>query len=162
MRDIWYAFLVTGLRKSELAGLQFSQEFLDWEAREIMVPAWLAKNGVDRRIPMDNELFEILRRLEAARGKRKRGKDRGPVTNERVEARFTRDHVFVSEASTPLGHRGNLRRAFVACLSRAGIERQTFDADGRLVEHVDLHSLRRTFATNLIVAVPTRRVCKNC
>jgi integrase len=31
-RDIWYAFLVTGLRKSELAGLQFTNEFLDWEA----------------------------------------------------------------------------------------------------------------------------------
>jgi hypothetical protein len=27
---------------------------------------------------------------------------------------------------------------------------QTLDSDGRAVEHVDLHSLRRTFATNLI------------
>ena len=53
-REIWYAFLVTGLRKSELAGLQFTGEFLDWDAREIIIPPWLAKNGVQRRIPMDD------------------------------------------------------------------------------------------------------------
>src|SRR5262249_61891017 len=53
LRDIWYAFLVTGLRKSELAGLQFTGEFLDWEAREIIVPGWLAKNGISHSIPMD-------------------------------------------------------------------------------------------------------------
>src|SRR5262249_15561637 len=29
---IWYAFLVTGIRKSELAGLQFTPEFLDWDS----------------------------------------------------------------------------------------------------------------------------------
>src|SRR5262249_39549068 len=62
-RDIWYAFLVTGLRKGELAGLQFTPEFLDWENREVIVPAWLAKNGVQRRIPMDDGLHEILKRL---------------------------------------------------------------------------------------------------
>jgi hypothetical protein len=44
-----------------------------------------------------------------------------------------------------------LWRAFVGCLKRAGIERQTFGPDGRLLEHVDMHSLRWTFATSLIV-----------
>jgi site-specific recombinase XerD len=37
------------------------------------------------------------------------------------------------------------------CCSRAGIETTTHDSEGRLVEHVDVHSLRRTFVTNLIV-----------
>src|SRR5262249_17243586 len=73
-RDIWYAFLVTGLRKSELAGLQFTPEFLDWESREIIVPDWLAKNGVARRIPMDDRLHDILRRLEAGRMDRQPGR----------------------------------------------------------------------------------------
>jgi integrase len=152
-RDLWYAFLVTGLRKSELAGLQFSGEFLDWEAREVIVPAWLAKNGVSRRIPMDDGLFALLRRLEDERKDRQPGVGCGPVGTAQVQARFSRDHIFVTTQNTPRGrHKGNLWRAFVGCLKRAGIERQTFSADGRLVEHVDLHSLRRTFATSLIVS----------
>jgi integrase len=150
-RDVWYAFLVTGLRKGELAGLQFSDEFLDWESREIIVPAWLAKNGLRRRIPMDDELHRILRRLEAGRTERQPGKGRGKINAGQVAARFSRDHIFVTTANTPLDHKGNLWRAFTACLKRAGIERQSFGPDGRVLEHVDLHSLRRTFATSLIV-----------
>ena len=151
-RDIWYAFLVTGLRKSELAGLQFTSEFLDWESRDIIVPAWLAKNGTCRRIPIDDKLYAILRRLEKGRGARQPGKGRGRIGTEQVQARFSRDHIFVTTENTPLDHKGNLWRTFVACLKRADIERQTFDREGRLVEHVDLHSLRRTFATSLIVS----------
>ncbi len=150
-RDIWYAFLVTGLRKSELAGLQFTGEFLNWEAREIIVPGWLAKNGVERRIPMDDRLHDIIRRLEAGRNDRQPGKGRGRVSAEQVKARFTRDHIFVTTENTPLDHKGNLWRTFVSSLEKANIERQTFGPDGRLTEHVDLHSLRRTFATSLIV-----------
>jgi hypothetical protein len=36
------------------------------------------------------------------------------------------------------------------CCARADIPTETLGTDGRAVEHVDLHSLRRTFATNLI------------
>jgi integrase len=150
-RDIWYAFLVTGLRKGELVGLRFTPEFLDWESHEVVVPDWLAKNGVARRIPMDDQLVGIVRRLEVARRDRKPGKRRGRVSLERVQARFTQDHVFVTTQNTPLDHKGNLYRAFMRCLALASIPPRTFDANGRLREHVDLHSLRRTFATNLIV-----------
>jgi integrase len=151
-RDIWYAFLVTGMRKSELAGLQFTPEFLDWDNREVIVPAWLAKNGVRRRIPMDEGLYAILRRLEAEREARRPGKGRGRVSAAQVQARFSRDHVFVTKENTPLDHKGNLWRALMRCLGKAGIERETYGPDGRLLEHVDLHSLRRTFATSLIVS----------
>ncbi len=83
-RDVWYAFLVTGLRKSELASLEFSGEFLDWEAREVIVPAWLAKNGVQRRIPMDDQLHDIIRRQGGAAARQGAGEGdgrprRGPV-----------------------------------------------------------------------------------
>jgi integrase len=151
-RDIWYAFLVTGLRKSELAGLQFSGEFLDWESREIIIPDWLAKNGVSRRIPMDDRLHGIIRRLEDGRAARQPGKGRGRIGTAQVQARFSRDYIFVTTENTPLDHKGNLWRAFVGCLKRAGIDRQSFGPDGRVLEHVDVHSLRRTFATSLIVA----------
>jgi integrase len=68
-----------------------------------------------------------------------------------VQARFTRDHIFTTTSNTPLDHKGALWRAFVGCLAGAGIERQTFDRSGRVVDHIDLHSLRRTFATSLMV-----------
>jgi integrase len=151
-RDIWYAFLTTGLRKSELAGLQFTSEFLDLPARELIIPPWLAKNGIGRRIPMDDGLYEIIKRLEAGRAARQPGKGRGKISAAQVQARFTRDYIFVTTENTPLDHKGNLWRAFVSCLKKAKIERQTFSPDGRLLEHVDIHSMRRTFATSLIVS----------
>jgi len=140
------------MRRAELAGLQFSGEFLDWEAREVIVPAWLAKNGLQRRIPMDDGLHDTLRRLEAERADRKPGKGRGRVSAAQVQALFSRDHVFVTTQNTPLKHKGNLWRAFIRCLGLAEIERKTYGPDGRLLEHVDVHSLRRTFATSLIVS----------
>src|SRR5262249_31868024 len=73
-RNIWYALLVTGLRKGELAALQFTPEFLDWEGREIIIPERVAKNGVRRRIPMDADLYAIIKRLETERTDRQPGK----------------------------------------------------------------------------------------
>src|SRR5262245_9426850 len=40
----------------------------------------------------------------------------------------------------------------MSCCGKAGIVTKATDAEGRVVEHVDVHSLRRTFATNLIAA----------
>jgi site-specific recombinase XerD len=57
--------------------------------------------------------------------------------------------VFVNTQNTPLLQR-NLYRKFLACCKKAKVERATFSADGQLVSHVDLHSMRVTFATNLI------------
>src|SRR3712207_8979619 len=46
-RDVWYAFLTTGMRKSELAALRFSD--LDFENREVTVRGGVAKNHKERR-----------------------------------------------------------------------------------------------------------------
>src|SRR5262245_64053092 len=69
-----------------------------------------------------------------------------------IAARFRPDLVFVTTANTPLHHRSNLDNSFISCCKRAGIQTKTVNAEGRLVEHVDVHSLRRTFATNLIAS----------
>ena len=37
------------------------------------------------------------------------------------------------------------------CCRLAGIQTRTLDSEGREIDHVDVHSCRRTFATNLIV-----------
>ncbi len=145
-RPIWYAFLVSGLRRDEIVDLVFSD--VDWENRELVVRRGTAKNHTVRRVPIDDELYEILQAQRAASKGRVPGVRGGCLATARITERFSRQHVFVTAQSTPLG--GNLYREFMRTCRRAGIETQTFDAKGALVEHVDLHSLRRTFATNLI------------
>ncbi len=70
-----------------------------------------------------------------------------------VQRKLTRDHVFVSNENTPLTHRSGLYHAFMRCCARAGIQTKTLDHEGKVVEHVDVHSLRRTFASDLILNV---------
>jgi integrase len=148
-RDIWYAFLVTGLRRSELTSLTFND--IDWQGRELIVRGEVAKNHRERRIPIDDGLWDILKRQEAGRKDRKPGKGKTARVTEQIRERFTRDHVFVTVTNTPLDQRSNLYVTFIRWCKKAGIPTKTVNAAGRVVEHVDIHSFRRTFATNLIV-----------
>jgi integrase len=147
-RDIWYAYLVTGMRRMELATLTFRD--VDKDNRELIVRASIAKNGRERRIPIEGGLWEILLRQEADRASRHPGGGRTAEVPASVRAKFSRDHVFISTSHTPLTHRSNVYKTFIRCCRKARIQVETFDHEGRQVEHVDIHSLRRTFATNLI------------
>jgi integrase len=147
-RDIWYAFLVTGMRKNELASLTFAD--IDWEAREIVVQRGIAKNHNARRIQIDNGLWPILCRQRDESKARQPGKGRTAEITARVRARFTRDHVFTTTQNTPLTHGSGLYHAFIRCCRLAGVETRREDDQGREIDHVDVHSLRRTFATDLI------------
>jgi integrase len=149
MRDVWYTLLVTGIRLNELAQLRFSN--IDWEARELIVLPTVAKNHKPRRIPIDDQLYTILQNRLQERDGRQPGKGRNPRDRARTQARFTREHVFVTGQNTPFTNRGPIYRAFIRCCKRGGIDYRTFDDAGGVVEHVDIHSLRRTFATDLIV-----------
>jgi integrase len=149
-RDIWYAFLVTGMRKAELAALTFAD--VDWLNRELIVRGSVAKNHKERRIPIDRGLWEVLCRQRDTRDQRQPGKAQSPLLTPRVQERFSREHVFVGKANTLLDQKSNVYHAFLRCCDRANIPTQTVNADGHLVDHVDVHSLRRTFATNLIVS----------
>jgi integrase len=148
-RDIWYALGVTGMRVSELARLEFTGEFLDWDNREIIVPKWLSKNRVERRIPIDDHLFEIIQNQEAWRLNREPGRGRNKRDTAKVQAKFTRDRIFVTTENTQL-QRTNLYRTFIRCCEKAEIPTKSYDMEGRLLTHVDLHSLRRTFITDAI------------
>jgi len=68
-----------------------------------------------------------------------------------LRRRFSREHVFISRDNTPLTESALLYAALVRHCNAAGIESRRLDADGREIDHVDVHSLRRTFATELIV-----------
>ena len=126
--DVWYAFLVTGMRQTELISLRFAD--VDWQAREVIVQRGIAKNHTPRRIPIDNGLWEIL--------------------SQRREGRDDQARVFTNVRGGALS-RGPVYRCFIRCCHRAGIQTRTVDGDGHEIDHVDVHSLRKTFATNLIV-----------
>src|SRR5262249_14109958 len=49
-RDVWFAYLVTGMRKMELGNLLFAD--IDWDSREIVVRGSRAKNHQQRRMPI--------------------------------------------------------------------------------------------------------------
>jgi integrase len=149
-RDVWYAFLVTGLRCNELASLRFSD--IDWENRELVVQRGIAKNHNARRIPIEDGLWEILRRQRDRREDRRPGQapSHGSKIDAIVRLRFTTEHVFTTGAWTVLTQRVMLKELIRHC-RKAGIQTETRDPQGNVVEHVDLHGLRRTFATTLIV-----------
>jgi len=125
-RDAWYTFLVTGMRVGELIELRFSD--VDWDSRELMIHRAITKNHRPRRVPIDRALWELL--------------------CQRRETRGEHDYVFTNIRGGPL-RRASLYRCFIRCCKRAGIK--VVDDKGHERKHVDIHSLRGTFATNLIV-----------
>jgi integrase len=145
-RDIWYAYLTTGVRLAELMGLTFDD--IDWESREVIVRPHKAKARRERRIPIDDGLWNVLKRQDAGRAERKPSARtaRGRPLSELLTTR----HVFTSRERTPL-LRSSVYGSLMRCCKKAGIATETFDAEGQPLEHVDVHSLRRTFATELIV-----------
>lgn len=125
--DVWYAFLVTGMREGELIALRLAD--IDWETRELTVRRGIAKNHRPRRIPIDRELWDLL--------------------CQRREEDDPEAHAFPRRQGGGLS-RNTVYQAFVNCCRKAGIQIRREGPEGQ-VEHVDVHSLRRTFATNLIV-----------
>lgn len=146
--DIWRAFLLTGMRKEELASLTFRD--IDWNGDAVVVRRRVAKNHTERRIPIHRDLRPILERQIAECGDRARGTAKTAKIEVVVKARFTQEHVFVTTQNTPLSHRSGLYHAFIRCCRLARIETRTLRPDGKEIDHVDLHSLRRTFATVLL------------
>jgi integrase len=98
-----------------------------------------AKSKKPREIPLDDETLDILAKLREA------AKQRQPVEgvtleqSEQQKANFSREHVFVTKANTPL--RNNLLKRFYSTCKRANID-GAYPNGG-----VDIHSLRGTFIT---------------
>jgi integrase len=145
-RDVWYAYLVTGMRLRELCRLTFDD--IDWEAREIIVRPHKAKGKRERRIPIDDGLWDVLKRQEAGRPARKPSERW--AFGRPLRGRFSDRHVFVGRESTPFSG-STVYQSFMHYCRKAGVVTEALDAEGLLLEHVDVHSLRRTFATDLIV-----------
>ncbi len=130
----------------ELIRLTFDD--IDWEACELVLRAHKTKGKRERRIPLDARLADILKRLDAERVARKPSER--SAFGRPLADRFSDQRVFVTRNCLPMSG-GTVYRTLVGCCRKAGIPIQTLDSEGQPLEHVDVHSLRRTFATDLIV-----------
>lgn len=130
----------------ELANLLFTD--IDWDSKEIIVRETLTKNSTARRIPIDEILYEILIQQRKAASKRMPGTWANQKTTERIKERFSKKHIFVTTANTPLGN--NIYRSLIGICKKCDISVKTTDGHGNVIEVVVLHSTRHTFATDLI------------
>lgn len=137
LKPVWRMFMVTGLRRGELVGLRFSD--VDFERKTVTVRASAAKSHREREIPLDDTVLGLLRELRDAAKRRCPIEGSTPKMTAQQAAAFTTDHVFVTQANTPL--RNNLLSRFYAICKRAGI------AGAERNGSVDIHSLRVTFTT---------------
>lgn len=127
-RPIWFAFLTTGLRRSELVELRWKD--VDLEAGELRVRPEVAKTRKGRSIPMPGE-------LRAALADMREGRTPEP-----------QEHVFVNGAGRPW--RNNLLKRLKKCLGYAGISAKGVDLHalrytyGTLLYHngVDIKTLQ--------------------
>ena len=104
--------------------------------------AEMAKNHKAREIPLGDTMLAMLAELRDAAGHRRPVEGLTPSATARQAALFTRDHVFVTRANTPL--KNNLLQRFYAVCDKAGID------DAHPGGNVDLHSLRVTCATLML------------
>lgn len=124
---IWAMFLGTGLRKNELSELLWTDIRFDHQPALLTVRSEISKNGEEDVLPLPDEL---TRRLVAHKQFVER---RAKLLQQKLPQR-----MFTTRAGTNLYQ--NLLRNFYSCLKRAQIDPQG----------VDLHSLRKTYITDLI------------
>jgi integrase len=137
LRPVWRMFMCTGIRKAELVGLTFND--VDFERRVITISAEQSKNHKAREIPLDDGVHEMVCALRESAKHRRAMPGYTTKQTEQQARSFTRDHVFVTKANTPLRH--NLLLRFYAICKKADIEGA--EPGGS----VDIHSLRVTFTT---------------
>ncbi len=129
LKPVWRMFCCTGIRKGELVAMLFDD--VDWERGCVTVRASTAKNHKSREIPLDDILLATLAEL------REQAQHRQP--HKRHPGKFSREHVFVTNANTPWYN--NLLTRFYTVCRRAGIEGAYPGGS------VDIHALRGTFTS---------------
>jgi len=121
LKDIYFTFLQTGMRKAELENLEWSD--IDLRRKSISIrrkPGWQPKTG-ERDIPVSALLLMVLKRLH---GINRRG----------LNSRW----VFCENGGRQLTTK--LRERLIGVATRAGI-----------ADFTSVHSLRHTFASQLVM-----------
>lgn len=137
LRPVWLTYMTTGARRSELVEMQFQD--IDFARKVWTIPASVTKDREEREIPLDDTVLEVIARLRELAKHRKPVPGSTPKQTAQQAARFSKTHVFVTHANTPL--RNNLLKRFYAICKRAGIEGAETGGS------VDIHALRVSFIT---------------
>ncbi|HWA98248.1 MAG TPA: site-specific integrase, partial [Pirellulales bacterium] len=137
LKPVWRMFMCTGIRRSELVELRFAD--VDFDRRVVVISAARAKNRRAREIPLDDTIVAELQTLRDQAKARTPAKGTTVTQTASQAAAFSREHVFVTQANTPL--RNNLLKRFYAICKKAGIDGA--EPGGS----IDIHSLRVSFAT---------------
>lgn len=134
---VWKTLMTTGIRRSELVNMKFRD--IDFDRKLLVIPASTAKNHRAREVPLDDEVLTEIAALRDAAQKRRPTPGQTAKQTKQQLASFSKEHVFVTKANTPL--KNNLLTRFYAICKRAGI-----DGAARC-GNVDLHALRVSFIT---------------
>ena len=121
LRNIFYVFLNTGMRKAELENLEWAD--IDFRRRKIKIRRkefWNPKTG-EREIPMNQGTWDLLKKLKAE-------SDKGLQSN------------FVFPAKDGGKIKEKLRRQLIRIAEKAKIKDLT-----------KIHSLRHTYASHLVM-----------
>ena len=137
LRSVWRVLMTTGLRRGELVNLTFSD--VDLDRKVAIIRAEVAKNHKLREVPLDDIAVAEIAALKEQAEHRQPVAGKTSALTRRQLAKFSKQHVFVTRANTPL--KNHLLKRFYAVCRRAGI------TDAKPNGSVDLHSLRVTFIT---------------
>jgi integrase len=137
LKPVWRMLACSGIRKGELVGMTFDD--VDFEGRSVTIKAGSSKTHKPREIPLDDTMLAMLQALKDQAGDRQPVAGKSERETAAQAASFSRKHVFVTKANTPM--KNNLLTRFYGIAKRAGI------ADARHGGSVDIHSLRVTFTT---------------
>jgi len=121
LRDIFYVFLNTGMRKAELENLEWSD--IDFRRKKIKIQRkefWKPKTG-EREIPMNQGTYDLLRSLK-----------------EKNQKELKSNFIFPAKDGGKIKEK--LRRQLIKIAKKSKIEDLT-----------KLHSLRHTYASHLVM-----------
>ncbi len=128
---MWWAFLETGARWSEMTSTRWTD--LDCERRTLVLRAETTKSKRRRVIPLRQKMIDLLQGVRVLHEKMAGG-EVSPS-----------DEIFLSPEGVPWCHATrNVMRIFDRVLARAKIAR--VDGEGR---KLDIHALRHTFGSRL-------------
>ena len=133
--DVVFAGLTTGLRRGNLAKLQWNH--IDFKNQMLEIPASIMKTKKALNVPINNDLFELLKTRYEENKKLKKPSIHVFALKENISGRKRNiEKWYLSRGSV-------IYRAFRKAVARAKLSKP---------KEINFHSLRKTFATTLLNA----------
>ncbi len=114
IKPVFRLFLTAGVRSGEARNLLFSD--VDFDRATITIRAGKGrKSKKAREIPLDEDVLAMIAQLHADAPSRVPRKGYGNAIDQRIDATFSKEHVFVTGSGTPWDGGRLLRRFYTVC-----------------------------------------------